>query len=292
MKYDYSLPEISYNAKTKIYPDGEKTTICSRAIYKDINYSKDEVTKFEYNVGHILNDLKYPNKYSKTGYFNDDDEAFSNCPFEEKTKESKKEIKLWEQSVKRAKTKIYDIARLNKFDYFVTLTLDQNEIDRYNGNEVSKKLKIYLKNKVARNELKYIMVGENHKDGAIHMHGLMSGSIDLKETKITTLSGQPVFNMNDWKYGFSTAIPTYGDNENTAKYITKYVSKDFKKVFGNYYYAGGNILRNPKTRLENIDFEKIKSTAYCAKSVDIEFKYFEKKGEYENEIRKVEGNRV
>lgn len=38
-----------------------------------------------------------------------------------------------------------------------------------------------------------------------------------------------VYNVSDWKYGFSTAIQTYGQMSNLAFYVTKYITKDVKK---------------------------------------------------------------
>lgn len=44
---------------------------------------------------------------------------------------------------------------------------------------------------------------------------------------------RPVYNMLDWKYGFSTCVPLDENYERTANYIVKYITKsDSGKIFG------------------------------------------------------------
>ncbi len=52
-----------------------------------------------------------------------------------------------DDNMRRARNKVFDIARLNDFQWFITWTLDKHLIDRYNPTEVSKKLKNFLNNK-------------------------------------------------------------------------------------------------------------------------------------------------
>jgi len=166
---------------------------------------------------------------------------------------------------------------MNGFDYFVTWTLNKEYIDRYDPAAVSKSLKIFLQNKVARNGMKYVLIGEHHKDGAIHMHGLISGKFKLTDSGKKTETGQPIYNMEDWKLGWSTVIPTYGEHEHVAKYITKYVTKDFQKIFGNYYYAGGDIIRDVPYTLHDMDYFSLEAKEYSVPDENIGFKYLSTK---------------
>ena len=124
-----------------------------------------------------------------------------------------------------------------------------------------------------RKNLKYLVIPEHHKDGAIHMHGLISGDIKLIDSGKTDTSGHTIYNMPDWRYGFSTAIETYGDVENCAKYITKYITKDLKKIFGNYYYAGGKINRKPKIEVFDTNYYTVDATEYSVPIANMAFKY-------------------
>ncbi len=186
-------------------------------------------------------------------------------------------------SIKRAKETVFDIAQLNNFDYFVTWTLDKEKINRYDPKDVSKRLRKFLNNMQNRNELKYLIIPEYHKDGAIHMHGLISGNIKLIDSSKKTKDGKTIYNMPQWKYGFSTAIELTGCKEAVSRYITKYISKDFKKIFGSFYYAGGTGLnRHPPIKLYDTDYFSVNEKEYSIPVVNLGFKYLVTDGFYEN----------
>lgn len=174
-----------------------------------------------------------------------------------------------DDNLNKSKRRIFDIAMMNDWNYFVTFTLDQKLIDRTNIDEVSKKFKKWLNNMVTRNDFQYLFVFEHHKDGkSIHMHGLTNDkglklipSINPHTGKpLYTKSGQLISNIKNWHYGYSTCIPLYGDPVNVAKYITKYITKDAEKIAGHYYYAGGKkLIRKPIEYVTNFDPEFLKS---------------------------------
>lgn len=183
------------------------------------------------------------------------------------------------RSVSRAKRKIFDIAALNGFRYFVTLTLDGGKIDRTSQEEVGRKTRTWLSNKVRRNALAYLIVPEYHKDGkAIHLHGLVSGQLHLTDSCHRTRDGKTVYNLDDWKYGFSTCVELTGDMEAVARYIAKYVTKDTRKIFGNFYYAGGNIRRLPDREYVNLLYDAVDAPAYFVPELGVSFKYLTIKG--------------
>ena len=191
----------------------------------------------------------------------------------EETKKTKKEVRA--DSVKRAKTSIFDISMLNDFTHFVTWTLDSKLISRYDIAEIKTKLCDFLKNKVKRNNLKYLVVGEQHKDGAIHFHSLIAGDLKLVDSGHKDKKGNIIYNMPAWKYGFSTAIELYGDRLHTSKYIVKYIQKDFKKLFGKFYFAGGDINRKPEITFADIDFEEVEGKVYKPDLSPVGFKYMD-----------------
>lgn len=153
---------------------------------------------------------------------------------------------------RRAYKKVFDYAICNEqaFDLFITLTLDKERIDRYDMEKIYPKLRIWLDNRVRRKGLKYILVPELHKDGAVHFHGLINSSaVQLKDSgkrvwdRKSLSYGKTIYNVTDWKLGFTTACKLTGDYENVCKYITKYVTKQTEGglIGGRYYYHGGDL---------------------------------------------------
>ena len=70
------------------------------------------------------------------------------------------------QSLNRTVNQIYTISRANKWEYFITLTIDPKKLDNTDFNLVSEKLNIWTNNLKKRYapDLKYIIVPELHTD--------------------------------------------------------------------------------------------------------------------------------
>lgn len=158
------------------------------------------------------------------------------------------------QARARAYKRVFDYSMCNEgvFDLFITMTCDGAKVDRYDIDKVYwDKLRHFLDNRVQRKGLKYIIVPELHKDGAVHFHGLInSGAVQLKDSghkvwKRGLSRGKHIYNIADWKVGFTTAVKLSGDHENVAKYITKYITKQTSggMIGGRYYYHGGKLLQ-------------------------------------------------
>lgn len=182
---------------------------------------------------------------------------------------------------RRARAMVRDYALCSDLKWFVTFTLDKTRIDRYDVAEITKRLNVWLDNRVRRNGLRYILVPELHKDGAVHFHGLINdGALELTDSgTIVRGGGKPrrprsgaerqrwldagghvVYNVGDWGYGFSTAIALYGDPRRAVGYVTKYISKSAGKVGGRWYYSGGS-LKLPKRSVMTADFDVIRAYA-------------------------------
>ena len=172
----------------------------------------------------------------------------------------------------RAKNNLFDIAMsTTSFDCFVTLTLDAKEIDRYSYEEVIKKLNVWLSNRVQRSGLTYILVPEYHKDKAIHFHGLCNFAALKVVRALNPFNGselsddmqRPIYNIKDFKYGFTTVIPLSGENARTAttKYCYKYITKSGGNMVGGRYYLSGGDLGRPKYKYLNIDFDALPCVA-------------------------------
>lgn len=217
----------------------------------------------------------------------------------------------------RAKERIYDFILLNEFEWFLTITLSKEKIERDNVFVVIKKLQDWLKNQVKRKGLKYILIPEYHKkDNSIHCHALISGNLNFvdsgtrivrgykKPLKLETIKRKhiaetdilhEVYNVIDWKYGWSTAIKCYGDVLRRANYIVKYVTKDLEKIFGRYYWHSQNLVSQPEieyTNIEDYRFRGLDLPEYGHRLSDNKFKYETNilftLGESENESKRLD----
>ena len=162
--------------------------------------------------------------------------------FDEKSKEEN-----LKRAQRRAKTKVKDYVKTNTdLRYFVTYTLSDTKVgNRYDEKVVYKKLRSWLMNSVARKGFKYVLVPEQHKDGAWHFHGFTN--LDL-----------------EWKLGYYASFivrDTHLENtDRTIRYITSYIGKDGKKFNGRYYLHSNN-LQEPIKTYENLDFDE--ESGYC-----------------------------
>lgn len=181
------------------------------------------------------------------------------------------------RSKRRARAAVTDIALSNEFQYFVTLTLDKSKVDRYDGSEVTRKLNHWLDNNVRRKGLKYILVPELHKDGALHFHGFFNDALPMVDSgTLDTGQGKPrkprteaqrrklladgahiVYNIPAWRLGFTTAIELYGDYRSAVGYVCKYISKAAEKPCGRWYYSGGDLAR-PEVTFHRVNFAELR----------------------------------
>lgn len=139
-------------------------------------------------------------------------------------------------SLSRSKRFIREISLCNDFDYFVTLTVDKENCDRYDIDVCQEHLKSILHNyqricKRANKDFKYILITERHKDGAFHFHGLMKGMCEL----YTNNQGYLSCKYFDDLLGFNS-FSKIKDYNKCCNYITKYITKDCVKNSHNQVY--------------------------------------------------------
>lgn len=167
-------------------------------------------------------------------------------------------------SVLRAKTKVFDIAYLNNFTLFVTLTFNASLHSRTDAKKILHTVRNYTRNiRKYDRSIAYLLIPEYHADKkAIHLHGLFTSSDRLGCVPSGHFfKDRPIFNLNSWPWGFSTAIPLDNNRLAVAKYITKYVTKDVHKIFGNIYLAG-NVERNVPEERCRISFSHFPGVEY------------------------------
>lgn len=230
-----------YNLRIKEFPDYLKLTCFSRPIF-----NPDGVERY-------------------------DKEKESKVQSEKRTYDTENTRK---DSLKRTKDKAMEIAFANDWTYFVTLTLDKSKISRTDPVEVGKKLKTWLNNKAKRIGLKYLVFPEYHKDGeSIHFHGLMSGDLSLQDSGKETERGQTIYNTDSWPYGFTTVVKLDENVGAVTSYIMKYITKDSKKIFGNYYFAGGGIRREVPTFYDNTLYMEFQGEEYLLPAAGLAVKF-------------------
>jgi hypothetical protein len=164
-------------------------------------------------------------------------------------------------SLKRSKNRIYDISRANNWDWFITLTLNQDKVDRYDYDDCVNKVRKWFNNMKNRCEtdLKYLLVPEQHKDGAFHFHGLLKDAQGLEfiNSGKKDAQGREIYNIGKYKLGWTTATAV-DKQEGVTKYITKYTTKSLtENIFGKRKYLNSRNLNMPKETtqiLDNKDF--------------------------------------
>lgn len=198
----------------------------------------------------------------------------------------KNDTKLYE-SVLRSKSKIFELAYCNKWDWFFTGTLNPNKQDRTDLNLFHKQLTQWLRdyNKKYNLDIKYLFIPEKHQDNkSWHIHGFISnlpiehlkqfqiGDIMGKGLAEKVSNGEPVFNWLAYydRFGFCDLEPIK-NHEAASKYVTKYIGKElFKSVTElnahTYYHSRGlNFAETKKKGSMNWDnIEPTFSNDYCS----------------------------
>jgi hypothetical protein len=164
------------------------------------------------------------------------------------------------RSMRRARAKLRRLALANSFDYFVTLTLSPEQVDRYDPKQIMAKVNRWLDNMVRRSGLRYILVPEQHKDGAWHFHGFLAGDGLKTVDSGVRWDGREVYNLPQWSYGFSTAQRLYGEYSAAVAYVCKYIGKQQgQRPMGRWYYSGGG-LAEPVKEYTTMDYREIVRT--------------------------------
>lgn len=200
-----------YNCRIKVFPDGTKQYLyCDEAKAKDFK--------------RCLEDLP-------DAYLDDELEV------------GKSERDVSEECSKRAKQRVWDIARANSWDWFVTLTLDPAVVDRFDYNAVVECLKSFTKSLHYYN-CDWLIVPEQHKSGAWHFHGLIRGNPPMSKGKVLK-DGTVIYNLDNYHLGF-TSLSRVKNEQSVATYITKYLTKEMEVPKGRKRYWFSRGLNQPR----------------------------------------------
>lgn len=250
-----------YNCRLYEYPEGSHVTVYKKTITRKEDDGRAKVI----DKGNEKDNSKEPVNNFTRSYINED----------RSREQEEHSVKV---SLSATKNRIYNIARSNTWDWFITLTFDRNNTDSSDYEMVVRRLHTFLNNLQKRRcpELKYLIVPELHKDREhYHFHGLISGCGRLRFcfSGHFDKKGKPVYNMLDWNYGFTTATQIQ-DSRKASSYITKYITKDTELKLKNKkrYLCSRNVLRTSATYhvIDEEDFLSVYSENITyAKSVHV-----------------------
>lgn len=159
--------------------------------------------------------------------------------------------------------KIKGYALTNDFTWFVTLTYNPQIVDSKNYDTAKNTfLKWCRRMRDTYKKFDYLLIPELHKSGAVHFHGLLGNvSANFKEAQNTKTgksiirNNRPVYNLSDWKYGFSDC-EKIENPERSSVYITKYVTDALltnKEMYHKKRYFNSQGLNKPKITFEMTD---------------------------------------
>lgn len=163
------------------------------------------------------------------------------------------------ESLSRTRSRIFELAGCNPWDWFFTGTLNPQWHDTGDLNGFRKALTQYIRDvrKKAHTPCHFLLIPEQHKSGAWHIHGLLYGFPPDCFRSFTLGEKLPISIINalkkgddirEWvgyskKFGYTTVSPIRSQ-ERTTSYITKYITKDcFNSAIANgnhlYYCSRG-----------------------------------------------------
>lgn len=250
---------MSYNIKIKAFGNGEVEVCTYKQGVRQLSdperaYEADERDARGKAHGEIAeNNLTYNPFTDKVEWLTE----FESVELDE----YKKQHSLM-SSLNRTRSALYDYSRQCKWEYFITLTFSPDKVDRYDFVACMSKACKWIMNQRNRNAplLKYVLVPEQHKDGAWHVHGVLcdTGRMVFVDSG-KRCKGQVIYNLSGWKYGFSTATAVTNTYKVSA-YIVKYITKELCAVTaGRQRYYVSKSIPKPEVITEFVDPKEMDS---------------------------------
>ena len=135
------------------------------------------------------------------------------------------ENERFSSSVSRSRSRVKELAMCNKFEYFCTFTLSDEKQDRFDLKQWVKDFGNWIGNynKRYNAKLEYLIIPEQHKNGAWHAHGLLKGISNA--SIITNKHGYLEIPYYSNRFGFMNMSPIRHQGR-CATYVSKYITKD------------------------------------------------------------------
>lgn len=185
-----------------------------------------------------------------TGRKRDEIKVRSN-EFERTEKQIEHSVKT---SMARTKQMIYNYALANEFEWLVTFTFNPRIVNSRNYDDCVFALSGWLNELRKRRcpDMVYLIVPEYHLDKQkFHFHAMMSNISELCFVDSgKTHNKKVVYNLYEWRFGFSTAEQIDDSKEAHAKvcgYILKYITKDLVSLTTNKrrYWISRSTIKKP-----------------------------------------------
>lgn len=167
-----------------------------------------------------------------------------------------------DDNVTRARSAILEISMCNQWDVFCTLTFDKANVNRMDLDSCYKALQLLIRSQREQfsNRVEYVLIPEQHQDGAWHFHGFLRGcgnglqpfSLSDKPPKYVRekLSmGKTVYRWvpAQQRLGWTICEPI-SNPEAAARYVTKYITKDLSRsvsaLGAHLYYCSKGLQRS------------------------------------------------
>lgn len=159
-----------------------------------------------------------------------------------------KNLSRLKESISRTRRLIFEKACCNDWQHFITITISPEKgIDKFDRSEVVKSFCKWIKDRnrtdlKGKPPIKYLIIPEPHKSGEWHLHGLFMNipSDELVINEYGYLDWLPVRkafgfvsfgSKPDYSINFSAG--TIKNLQATARYVTKYITKDLFNISNN-----------------------------------------------------------
>lgn len=288
-----------YNTKISYYKNHMQVKVYDNSVKKGEKKYKSLVRTSE----QVQKEIKEKEEYLKEYYGDDTEKAEREI---EKLSHKRRSASAY-SSTQRTKKTILEYLLSNQWEYFCTFTFNPRLVDRTDFYEVSQKLSKWLQHLKERyaHDLMYVVVPELHNDGkSYHFHAVMSnvGKMQLMPfyhkndngitSQVFTKSGQEIYVINQWRYGYSTAIELQHDADSSTKiayYMTKYITKDLcsNTLNRKRYWISRSTVSKPIEEFLNIDFDNIDD--YIKHAFDENLMYYKEiSSSYRGKIRYID----
>lgn len=261
---------MRYNVRVKTFPDGHRQYIWS----KNSIFRIDEENDPEWLVKWAKEKYQRISLKRKNRELDIVDENFE-CGNDNGTVR-------FRNNVSRSVNEIYDLARSNHFDWFITLTLSRKMVkDRYDYEACIRAIMLFT-DRLRKLGCKWLIVPEQHEDGAYHFHGLVQGDLPLTDSGKTWYCKAadavvPIMNLANYEFGWTTATRIQFPDR-TASYIAKYITKQVAVPRGKKSYWASRSLARPSVDYVQMDDQDFMWDVYAparfSKEIKSEFGEF------------------
>lgn len=180
------------------------------------------------------------------------------------------------ENKKRALQVVYDLARNNPWDWFITLTFDPEKVNSMVYTECVEHMILFTQALRDRG-IQYLIVPEQHQSGAYHFHGLVRGNLPVTPAKspydghlLVDGSGRQIYNISIYSLGYTTAT-AIDDQAKAAGYLSKYLTKELTVPKGKKCYWASRSLARPEEEyleLTAAEFGEVFNEADYQKVID------------------------